>query len=58
MLYALTAFQKCEHSIFPLRSHCRRCRRLGLPPVSAEALQRHQAKARPGAASVGQTETR
>ena len=45
MLYALTAFQECEHSIFPLRSHGRRCRRLGLPPVSAEALQRHQASA-------------
>jgi hypothetical protein len=29
MLYALTAFQECEHSIFPLRLHCHRCRRLG-----------------------------
>ena len=44
MLYALTAFQECEHSIFPLRS-LPQVPPPWLPPVSAEALQRHQASA-------------
>jgi hypothetical protein len=49
MLYALTAFQECEHSIFPLRFHCRGCRRLGprrWPP-------RHCSGTRPSATRRG-----